>query len=893
MFTNRSSAFNRLLQRSAAVIAALLATATSAFAVTNDEILPANLIGRTLTCVYGAGTPNTLEAINNFTIQFTSATTYVRSASGFATEGGTYSVLDSSIAASTGNRATTIQINNNWLSQGSTTAVLLVLTQQSGIGAYAASEFFNPLKTTGGTFTLGGTTTGGGTTVAAPAITSARTVNATVGVPFTYFITTSTPATSFTNAGGNAPVTINPSSGLVSGTFTSAGTFTFSYSATNAGGTSPVTIVTVTVAAATTVTSAPVVTSSATLTGTVGTPFNYTITGTSTPNSFRLTGAPSFLSVNATTGVITGTPNAAGSYAFTITAINTLGSGSRAVVLTVVSSSTSVTVAPYNLTGYRNRVGQTFQFTVTAALSGAVWGTDVYTDDSSVASAAIHAGVLRAGETKTVTITILAGQNSYSASTRNSVISSSWGAWAGSYSFAGSGAVSTTTATTVPAVAPGFVATTSTLAVGGRLVCPVTLSGSGPFSYRWYRNGALIPGAVSNPYVVDSATAADSGTYAADVTNSIGTSRITAGTFTIGSAGAPVFTLQPFNKVVAPGGVFALAADASGSGNTYQWLRNGVALSGETGPILLRQNVNSGDAGTYSVRVTNSAGTLTSANATVTLNANATVLANISVRTAATAGQIIIPAFTVAGTGKKRVLIRAVGPALTGFGFSTASVMADPKFDLYDGSTRITGSDNWDSSIASAFAAVGAFPLTAGSKDAALVVELDASASGRGYSVQVTGANNTAGVVLVEVYDLGNTSGGSKLTNVSVLSKADTGLSTLVLGFVLKGEGQRTLLVRGIGPKLAAFGVGGLLTDPKLQIYDSDQRTVITNNDWNGADFVSELVTAAGYVGAFALDNNSTDSASLALLQPGGYTVQVSGNDGGTGNAIAEIYEVP
>ena len=94
-------------------------------------------------------------------------------------------------------------------------------------------------------------------------------------------------------------------------------------------------------------------------------------------------------------------------------------------------------------------------------------------------------------------------------------------------------------------------------------------------------------------------------------------------------------------------------------------------------------------------------------------------------------------------------------------------------------------------------------------------------------------------------------------------------------------------------PKLAAFGVGGLLTDPKLQIYDSDQRTVITNNDWNGADFVSELVTAAGYVGAFALDNNSTDSASLALLQPGGYTVPVVGQDNGSGLAIVEIYEVP
>ncbi len=207
--------------------------------------------------------------------------------------------------------------------------------------------------------------------------------------------------------------------------------------------------------------------------------------------------------------------------------------------------------------------------------------------------------------------------------------------------------------------------------------------------------------------------------------------------------------------------------------------------------------------------------------------------------------------------------------------------------------TRINGNDTWDPALAPTFAAAGAFGFPAGSKDAALVLDLDASPSGRGYSVQVTGANNSAGIVLVEVYDLGNPTGASKLTNVSVLTKADTGQSTLILGFVLRGEGQRTLLIRGIGPKLAAFGVGGLLLDPKLQVFDNDQRVVITNNDWSGADFVSELVQASAYVGAFALDNNTADSATLALLQPGNYTVQISGNDGGVGNAIIEVYEVP
>ena len=182
-FTSILARFRRPL---ALFVLALGALATTARAVTNEELLPANLVGKTLTCTFGAGTPNTLEpSVNSFTLQFTSSSTYVRTSPTLATEGGTYTILDSSIAASTGNRATTIQINNNWLSQGSTTAILLTLTQQSGIGAYAAAEFFNPTKNTGGTFTLSGGSSGGGTTTA-PVITSATTATATVGTAFTY-----------------------------------------------------------------------------------------------------------------------------------------------------------------------------------------------------------------------------------------------------------------------------------------------------------------------------------------------------------------------------------------------------------------------------------------------------------------------------------------------------------------------------------------------------------------------------------------------------------------------------------------------------------------------------------------------------------------------------------
>lgn len=96
---------------------------------------------------------------------------------------------------------------------------------------------------------------------------------------------------------------------------------------------------------------------------------------------------------------------------------------------------------PGNLTSYRNRVGQTFSFQVTGAGQGSVWGTGVYTDDSSLARAAVHAGVLQVGQSGVVQVTILPGQQTYQGSTQNGVQSSAYGSWSGSYSFVQQGVV--------------------------------------------------------------------------------------------------------------------------------------------------------------------------------------------------------------------------------------------------------------------------------------------------------------------------------------------------------------------------------------------------------------------------------------------------------------------
>jgi len=91
--------------------------------------------------------------------------------------------------------------------------------------------------------------------------------------------------------------------------------------------------------------------------------------------------------------------------------------------------------APANMTGYRSQVGGVYAFTLTASSkAGTVFGTNVFTDDTALAAAAVHAGVLRDGQTGTVRVTVAPGQLQYAGSTLNGITSVSFGQYTGSYS---------------------------------------------------------------------------------------------------------------------------------------------------------------------------------------------------------------------------------------------------------------------------------------------------------------------------------------------------------------------------------------------------------------------------------------------------------------------------
>lgn len=418
-----------------------------------------------------------------------------------------------------------------------------------------------------------------------------------------------------------------------------------------------------------------------------------------------------------------------------------------------------------------------------------------------------------------------------------------------------------------------------TASAGGTATLSVQATGSPAPTFQWTRNGAPLFGATAASLVFSIVQPSDAGTYAV-VVSSGGTS-VTSNSvsLTVVAGGPPpVLVAQPLSVTVAAGSTAALTVVATGTpAPTYQWRKDGAAIAGATDATLTLPRVATASAGNYTVAV-NSGGTAVASNpATLTVGGGEGRLANLSVRTNLGANSALIVGF--ATNGMKSVLIRGIGPTLDAFG--VPGTYADPRLELFNGAAaKIGENDDWNATLVPVFGAVGAFPLTLASKDAALQASLAGT-----HSTHLSGPNS--GVVLVELYDSGPGM-AVRLVNVSARNLVGTGDNILIAGFVVDGSVGKTLLIRAVGPTLGSFGVPGTLVDPKLEIFNAATQKVVENDNWSPT-----LASLATSVGAFPLLTGSRDAALLITLPPGAYSAQVSGVGGGTGEALVEVYEVP
>lgn len=360
----------------------------------------------------------------------------------------------------------------------------------------------------------------------------------------------------------------------------------------------------------------------------------------------------------------------------------------------------------------------------------------------------------------------------------------------------------------------------------------------------------------------------------------------------------PSIGSPPRSVAVRAGGMVALTADATGAAPlTYQWYRNGVALPGAEGATLAIDVATTAVAGGYTVRVSNALGVANSAEAKVSVLEGAAPgrVANLSARSPVGKGEeILIVGFVLSGGGTggtKPVLVRGSGPALLAFGVPGA--LSDPQLTLFAGSAVINANDDWggDSQVAAVAARVGAFEMPPTSKDAAFY---RAAQTPGDYTVHLAGVGASTGVGLVEIYDatapVDFRAMPVRLVNVSIRSQVGTGADVLIGGFVIDGPTALTVLVRGVGPGLTAYGVLGALKDPKLELFQGGAK-VAENDDWGGA---AAIAAAAARVSAFNLGSaTSKDAALLITLPPGLYSAQVSGVGGTTGVGLVEIYVMP
>ncbi|MSU48143.1 MAG: hypothetical protein EXS37_03475 [Opitutus sp.] len=420
---------------------------------------------------------------------------------------------------------------------------------------------------------------------------------------------------------------------------------------------------------------------------------------------------------------------------------------------------------------------------------------------------------------------------------------------------------------------------------GESYVVTVRVTGSPPFSFP-------------SGYTYDSSTGSASitlnspGTKSTRVANPLGASA--ALSFQVHSfPSIPVFTSQPSPVQSNTGRLFGLGFAVTGTKPyTYQWFKNGEPIESYD-ETYYKSQVTVAEAGIYHVTVRNSLGAATSVAVRVAVDETSRIQ-NFSARgTAGRSDSPLVIGFVTQGGDTKGLLIRGVGATLAAPPFNLAGTISDPFLEVYDArGLPVYTNESWtqvgNSAILSfATAASGAFPLRAFT-DAADYLNIGSGA----YTVLVSGRPNP-GIALAEVYEADSTSG--RLVNFSARGFVAPNASTLLPAIVIGGNAAAVpmrLLIRTLGPGLAAYGVINTLPDPVLTLVDSTGRTVATNDNWEQSANLAELRTATSRI-AFPLAPGSKDAALLVIVPPGTYSCLVSDVGGTSGTALVEVYEGP
>jgi DNA/RNA endonuclease G (NUC1) len=405
------------------------------------------------------------------------------------------------------------------------------------------------------------------------------------------------------------------------------------------------------------------------------------------------------------------------------------------------------------------------------------------------------------------------------------------------------------------------------------------------------------------------------------------------------STGAPTITTQPASQTAVAGSTVTFSVSATGTAPlSYQWSKDDTEIAGATNATLQLAPVQTGDAGSYTVVVTNTAGSIASNAATLVVaapvagdvvywsfdtatpgnfpagvtssaltqnnnNGTTPLLTSVSISSGyagasggnnAGAAARVGPLNTAASGSAyfEFTLTPAAGQPLTvtGLSFGSRSTSTGPQaYDIF------SSVDNFTTRVAT-----GALVNNSTWTLQAPVMTTVTGAAGSavtfriyGYGGSGSAATSTANWRIDDLKITASTSAPvpARFVNLSTRARAGVGVESAIAGFVISGTEAKTLLIRAVGPTLGSFGVTGTLAAPKLDLMQGTT-TLATNTGWTTATNSAAIAAAATSTGAFPLGARSADSALLVTLAAGNYTALASAANAQPGVALVEIYDV-
>lgn len=314
---------------------------------------------------------------------------------------------------------------------------------------------------------------------------------------------------------------------------------------------------------------------------------------------------------------------------YVLVASNNSGTATSSPVTVIVNPAVAATI--YNLPG-----GSTVNYGETISLSPSIFGTQPMTFQWKKGGVNV-AGATSATYSKNNATTADSGQ--YTLTATNTV-----------------GAVTSqpVTISVNPATLPTIynLGGPQTLVYGGSFNFYPSVGGTQPMTFQWQKDGVAISGATLSYYGKNSLTPADTGLYALVATNGAGTVTSQIVNVTVNAAVLPSISGLGGDQTLASGANLSLYPSVSGSEPvTYQWKKDGIAISGANSSYYSRFNLTPADSGQYTLTATNSVGAVTSAAAVITVSvAIAPTITNLPVNLTVNYGDSISLNAAVAGT---------------------------------------------------------------------------------------------------------------------------------------------------------------------------------------------------------------------------------------------------